>query len=201
MKLRWIILLGISFLALSLGRANEPIKAHEEERTENDHRSHATKNEEKKNTSLEFNNLRNIINNDQLELTLKKQQEEQDQKKKEREKAIIAKYQIPNEQEFWSFFSDYWIVKNTQKLSWDSKKADFGLNETFAYFLESVGFYEVNFKVLVVETPSLFHVALPANPKEYIFLISLPFMRMPNCLTAPSAIPDPIGQPSARNRG
>ncbi|MBT5095664.1 MAG: hypothetical protein HOM21_15540, partial [Halobacteriovoraceae bacterium] len=37
--------------------------------------------------------------------------------------------------------------------------------------------YEKRFKILYVNSPSVFHFAIPSNPDEYIFLISVPFIR------------------------
>ena len=39
-----------------------------------------------------------------------------------------------------------------------------------------MGHYEVSFKILVVNSPRIFHMGLPSN-KELIFVLSLPFLR------------------------
>ena len=40
-----------------------------------------------------------------------------------------------------------------------------------------MGFVEVRFKILTADSPNLYHFALPSNPNEYIFILSVPFMR------------------------
>ena len=106
-------------------------------------------------------------------------------KKVEKMKAIArkkrafkkSKYNVPGDGDFWTIVSEYWLVKNATVLKWDFKKPDYGLEETFKNFLEKMGHYNKKFKILVVDSPNIFHLALPTRNDEYIFLLSLPFMR------------------------
>lgn len=84
---------------------------------------------------------------------------------------------IPTEQEFWSFFSEMWLVKRATQLKWDFKRPHYGIEQSFKLFLEKMGFYQIKFKILVVDSPSIFHFGLPSNPDEYILILSLPFIR------------------------
>ena len=70
-----------------------------------------------------------------------------------------------------------WLVKNAPILKWDFEKVDFGLEHSFSKFLETMGIYEKKFKILIVNTPTITHMGIPGSNGEYIFLLSLPFMR------------------------
>ena len=89
----------------------------------------------------------------------------------------INKYQIPREKEFWTFFSEYWIVKNATTLQWNFKRPDYQIKANFMALLEKLGIYEKSFKILFVNTPDITHFALPADDGEALLLISLPFMK------------------------
>ena len=86
-------------------------------------------------------------------------------------------YSYPDKEDFWSFFSALWLVKNVRKLKWDVKKIDYGLDVAFTKLLEQFGFFEKKFKILLLNDFSLTHMALPSNVGETIFLLSIPFMR------------------------
>jgi hypothetical protein len=116
-----------------------------------------------------FNNIKDLILKDELEGRAQKLQN-QSQKVKEQ-------YNVPGDRDFWSVMSEYWLVKNAQKLKWDFPKPDYGIEESVKEMLEGLGYYEKKFKVLILNSPNLAHFALPSNPNEIIFLISLPFMR------------------------
>ena len=124
---------------------------------------------------IDLKNIRQVLKNDRLEDEAVKQKEEQ---KRQGEKKFLAKtqkYQFPSEMEFWSFFSEYWLVKNATILKWDFKKPDYGIELAFQKLLESLGIYEKKFKILLLKTPQVAHFALPSNVGERILLFSLPF--------------------------
>jgi hypothetical protein len=62
-------------------------------------------------------------------------------------------------------------------LKWDFHKPDFDLEKSFIELLETQGHYEKKIKILLLDTTEVIHAALPTNDKEYIFLLSLPFIR------------------------
>jgi hypothetical protein len=128
--------------------------------------------------SADFSKIRGILKNDQLENELKRKVEHSKKYKELEQNKIKSKYNIPGQNELWSFLSEYWLIKSHEKLKWNFEKPDYGLDEYFANFLEEVGFYETKFKILVLDTPIVPHFSLPSNPEDNILLISLPFMRV-----------------------
>ena len=92
----------------------------------------------------------------------------------------IARYNFPKANEFWPIMSEYWLVKNAPLLKWDFARPDYGLDESFQSFLETMGHYEKHFSILIMDSSSVFHFALPANDGESIFLLSGPFIRTLN---------------------
>lgn len=127
--------------------------------------------------TTDFSKIKEVLKNDQLEVEVKKKLEKQKDIKALEEKESKERFNIPKENELWSFMSEYWIVKNIEKLKWNFEKPDYGLEEYFSKFLEEQGYYEVNFKILLLDNTLVPHFCLPSNPNEVIFLISVPFMR------------------------
>jgi hypothetical protein len=89
----------------------------------------------------------------------------------------ISTYNFPSENEFWSFISEYWLVKNAPELRFDFEHPDYGLLPAVKELFESLGLYEMTFKVLLLDSSTVYHFALPTNPNEFIFILSLPFIR------------------------
>lgn len=126
---------------------------------------------------IEFDKIQDVIKKDRLGdvVEIKKKVIKETKKKKAASK--VNGYNIPEETEFWSFFSEYWIVKNATRLKWDFKKPDYGLAQSFKNFLENVGLFEIRFKILLVNSPDISHFALPSDHGETIFLLGVPFIR------------------------
>lgn len=139
--------------------------------------SQATGKEKNSEISTDFSRIKEVLKNDQLEIEVKKKLEKQKELKALEEKQLKDRFNIPKESEVWSFLSEYWIVKNIEKLKWNFEKPDYGLDEYFSKFLEELGYYEVNFKILLLDNALVPHFCLPSNPNEGIFLISVPFIR------------------------
>ena len=133
--------------------------------------------DEKKAELLDFKSIKNILKNDQLEKVVKAKKIALSKVVKKRVVKVEKSYAIPSEEEIWNFLTEYWLVLNVQKLKWDFKKPDYGIHKHFESFLEKMSFLEKKFKVLIIDTPLITHFSLPANKNEYIFLLSLPFMR------------------------
>lgn len=133
--------------------------------------------DEKKQELVDFKAIKDLLKNDQLKNSVNKKASSYKKKDELRKKRILSKYKIPSSANFWSFFTEYWLVKRATTLKWDFRKPDYGIQESFKAFLENLGYYEVKFKILIVDSPNAFHFALPSNSSEYIFLISLPFIR------------------------
>jgi len=126
---------------------------------------------------IEFDRIREVLEKDRLGKEAKNKKESIIKHKKKVSQKRIALYDLPREDDFWSFFSEYWIVKNATILKWNFKKPEYGLEDTFKDFLQRLGFYELRFKILLVNTPDITHFALPSNENEVIFLLSVPFIR------------------------
>lgn len=126
---------------------------------------------------VEFDNIKEVIEKDRLGSEVLKKKAVIKKIKKKRKINIVKKYDIPGEDEFWSFFSEYWLVKNATVLKWDFKKPDYGLDDSFKKFLETQGILELRYKILLVNTPDVTHFALPSDEGEMIFLLSVPFIR------------------------
>ncbi len=126
---------------------------------------------------VDFKNIQQVLKNDRLDVEVKKEKSKREKKKRKKLRRQIRKYQIPREQEFWTFFSEYWMVKNATILKWDFKKPDYGVESAFRIFLETLGIYEKRFKILFTNTPDITHFALPSDNGETIFLLSIPFIR------------------------
>lgn len=149
------------FVLLSIGSA----VSEEEHKTEN------TK------EILDFSSIKDIIKKDGLEGELKKKQEEKRKYLDSKKLQDMKKFNVPTENVFWSFFSELWLVKNATLLKWDIHKPDFELEKSFTAFLESQGHYEKKIKILLLDSTEIVHAALPSNQDEYIFILSLPFIR------------------------
>ena len=97
--------------------------------------------------------------------------------KEERKKILIEKYSYPNEEDFYKFLTELWLVKNAQVLQWDFPKPEYGIEVAFKGLLEKIGYYNKKIKILMVNSPVISHFALPLGDNEFVFLVSLPFIR------------------------
>lgn len=132
---------------------------------------------EKESSIIDFQNIKNVLKNDRLEDQGKKIEKAVDKVARKRISSISKKYDIPSEDEFWSFFSEYWLVKNVSVLKWDFARPDYGLDDSFASFLQDRGLLEKKFKILLIDSPVITHFSLPTSSDEFIFILSLPFIR------------------------
>ncbi len=127
--------------------------------------------------TVNFNAIQDVLKNDRLDVQVQKIEQKVKTVAKERFAAEARKYEIPPASEFWGFFSEYWLVKNATVLKWDFSKPDYGLDASFAEFLERMGMLEKKFKILLIDTPAVPHFALPTYPNEFLFILSVPFIR------------------------
>lgn len=133
--------------------------------------------EEKEQEIINYSNIKDVLKNDGLTKQRVKREKLVKQIAIERKEIAKGKYNYPDAANFWTFMSELWLVKNAQQVSWDFPKPDYGIKEHFQSVLEKLGFYNKSFKILIVNTPTIVHFGLPADKGEYIFLISLPFIR------------------------
>lgn len=133
--------------------------------------------EEKENAVLDYSSIRTILKKDGLDTFQNKKTNKLKKVIKEKRKIEKQRSSYPNKENFFSFFSRYWLAKKASLLRWDFAKPDYGIADYFKIQLEKVGLIDRKFSILVINTPEVTHFALPSDPKEYIFVISLPFMK------------------------
>lgn len=126
---------------------------------------------------VNFSNIKKVLENDMLNKEVSKKKKKHQLERRRKRKSIVQKYNIPKDQDFWPFISEYWIVKNNARLKWDFKKPEYGIEQDFAKLLQDIGVFHVKFKILLLNTKDVTHFALPSGKDEYIFLLSLPFIK------------------------
>jgi hypothetical protein len=126
---------------------------------------------------LDFSSIKDIIKTDGLEGELKKKETEKRVLLDKKKLTEMKRYNVPTQSEFWSMFSELWLVKNAPLLKWDFHKPEFDLEKSFISLLEAQGHYEKKIKILLLDTTEVIHAALPSNDDEFIFVLSLPFIR------------------------
>jgi len=126
----------------------------------------------------DFKAIKEVLENDQLSNNVKKIQNGRIAQQKKKLNKEIKSYDIPGKNEFWKFMSELWVVQNISKLKWNFEKPDYGLDDYFARFLEDLGYYEIKFKVLLLDTSLVTHFALPTSGRDALFLLSAPFIRV-----------------------
>ena len=151
----------IFILLISSINASEPKKTKEELESE----------------LVDFSKIKDVIKSDGLEAEAKKKSLIALAKKKKRLEQNISRFNYPSESDFWPFISEYWIVKNAPILKWDMKKPDYGIEHSFRTYLQELGFYEMKFKILLVDSPNVTHFSLPYRKNEALFILSVPFIR------------------------
>jgi len=132
---------------------------------------------EKKTSEVSFEKIKKVLKSDLLEKEAAEYQKKKEQEKKSILKKETKKYSYPDDDNMWGFLSEYWLVKNAPILKWDFEKPSYGIAEAFEGFLEKMGHYEVKFKLILLNSTNVSHFALPAKKGEYIFLLSVPFIR------------------------
>jgi len=132
---------------------------------------------EKENELIDFDSIKKVLKSDQLNKQVHKKTKHIKKLKKKRVLNRKLKYDVPDEKSIWTFLSEIWLVKNSSIVKWDFKKPDYAIEGAFKSFLEKHGYYEKTIKILLVDTPNITHMAIPANPGEFIFLLSVPFIR------------------------
>lgn len=126
---------------------------------------------------IDFSSIKDLIKKDGLEGELQKKQTEKRVLLDKKKLADMKRFNVPGPDVFWNMFSELWLVKNATTLKWDFHKPDFDIEKSFISLLETQGIYEKKIKILLVDSTEVIHAALPTNDKEYIFIISLPFIR------------------------
>lgn len=134
-------------------------------------------NEEKEGEMVDFKSIRDVLEEDMLNQEVEKKVSRIKKIKKSRKKSELKRFDIPDDDNIWTFISELWLVKNAPVLKWDFQKPDYGIAASFKELMEEMGHYEIDIKIILVNTPTITHMALPSNKGEYIFLVSVPFIR------------------------
>lgn len=132
--------------------------------------------EEKELEVVNFKSIKKVLQKDGLSESALKKEKQVRVMKTEQKKIETQRYIYPNENELWGVATEYWLIKNAQLLKWDFEKPDYGLQKSFSEMMESLGFYQKKFKILLLNTPSVVRASLPGN-NEFILLLSVPFIR------------------------
>jgi hypothetical protein len=133
--------------------------------------------EEKELEVVNFKSIKKVLEKDGLSQAAEQKKVQVAVMKKEQVNLDQGRYNYPSEDELWGFMSEYWLVKNAQILGWDFEKPDYGLESSFRSTLQTLGFVQKKFKILLVNTPTLVRASLPGNDGEMILLLSVPFIR------------------------
>jgi hypothetical protein len=133
--------------------------------------------EEKELEVVNFKSIKKVLEKDGLSQAAEQKKVQVAVMKKEQVNLDQGRYNYPSEDELWGFMSEYWLVKNAQILGWDFEKPDYGLESSFRSTLQTLGFVQKKFKILLVNTPTLVRTSLPGNDGEMILLLSVPFIR------------------------
>jgi hypothetical protein len=126
---------------------------------------------------IDFSSIKDLIKKDGLEGELQKKQTEKRVLLDKKKLQDMKRFNVPPAEVFWNMFSELWLVKNATTLKWDFHKPDFDIEKAFISLLEAQGIYEKKIKIILLDSTEVIHAALPTNDKEYIFVLSLPFIR------------------------
>lgn len=132
--------------------------------------------DEKELEAVNFNSIKKILQQDGLSEAAKKKEKQVQIIRSEQSKIESQRYLYPTDSELWGFVSEYWLIKNAQLLNWDFEKPDYGLEKTFSETMETIGFYQKKYKILLINNPSVIRAALPGD-HEFILILSVPFIR------------------------
>ncbi len=132
--------------------------------------------DEKELEAVDFSTIKKVLQQDGLMESSRRKVKEVQILKKEQGKVESGRYFYPSESEIWGFTSEYWLVKNAQLLNWDFEKPDYGLEKSFSTTMETLGFYQKKYKILLINSPSLVKASIPGDG-EMIFLLSVPFIK------------------------
>jgi hypothetical protein len=133
--------------------------------------------EEKELDVVNFQSIKKVLRQDGLSEVVGVKKKQVKLMKKEQINVDKDRYNYPSEDDLWAMVSELWLVKNAQVLAWDFDKPDYGLESSYREILESLGFYQKKFKILLLNTPGLVRAALPGSNGEMILVLSVPFIR------------------------
>jgi len=87
--------------------------------------------EEKEQNLMDYSNIKSVLKKDGLKKFKDKKSKNVEEIKQVKTEIELAKYNYPASDDFWSFMSEYWLVKNAQVLQWDFSKPKYGIAKAF----------------------------------------------------------------------
>ena len=133
--------------------------------------------EQKELEVVNFNSVKKVLQQDGLSQAAEQKKKQVAVLKTELSQLEKERFNYPSEDQLWGFMTEYWLVKNAQLLGWDFEKPEYGLENSFRKMLESFGYYQKRFKILLVNTPTVVRGGLPGREGESVLLLSVPFIR------------------------
>ncbi len=127
-----------------------------------------------------LSHIQNILKNDFLDEEIEKREQGKKSKNILAHSKTVKNYRVPEIDEMIGIFSELWLVKNAQVLSWDFVHPDYGVLEVFLDLLEELDHVEKKVKILFFDSTKQYHFAIPGMNSEMIFCLSLPFIREMN---------------------
>lgn len=122
--------------------------------------------------------IQSILKNDFLTEVAKKEEEEKQKELSEKKiEEDITGHFYPKTSDIWSLLTQVWFIKNSVLLHWDFKNPDLGILQGFIDLLQKVGLIGKKIHLLILDTTRYPHGALPMKENEFLFFISLPFIR------------------------
>ncbi|MBP5296041.1 MAG: hypothetical protein J6Y94_01765 [Bacteriovoracaceae bacterium] len=126
---------------------------------------------------VNFKAIQKVLNNDQLAAPAQRQQQAMRKSSQRQQQQAKARFDIPTAENFWGFFTEFWVVKNINILQWDVAMPDYAIESHLVAWLQKLKMPPLKFKLLLLDTINICHLALPSNPGEVLFLLAVPFIR------------------------
>ncbi|MBY0516866.1 MAG: hypothetical protein K2P81_08165 [Bacteriovoracaceae bacterium] len=133
--------------------------------------------QEKELDVVDFQNVKDVLKKDGLMQEVQKKKKEVLKIKEIRSDEEKKLYNWPTDNEFWPIATEYWLVKQAPTLMWDFDRPDYGLTQSFASILKTVGYIQKRFRLLAIDSPSPAHLSLPWTSDELCLVFSVPFAR------------------------
>jgi hypothetical protein len=133
--------------------------------------------EEKELSTLNFENIKDVLKKDGLSQEVKKKKETVRKIQILRQKELRELYKWPTEDEFWVFATEYWLVKESSVLKWDIDKPDYGLDETLSIVLKKIGYMKKKFRIIAIDAQKPAHLGMAWRSDEFCLMFSIPFVR------------------------
>ena len=127
---------------------------------------------------VELNELKEILIKDKLYENAQKKKKTLEKIKTARSKIRKKRSYYPKENDFWEISSEYWLVRNAPLLNWDFDKPIYGIGLHLKKALVQLGFVEKKIKIIYSKNDIVPHFALPSSKESYIFVLSIPFVKV-----------------------